>query len=112
MAADFDWPVTAGDTETLEVNLSDLAYDAGRVWTCEVRRAAGLAGVADAVVSAVGQDDGAGAQRVLLSLTPEQTRSLGNLGRAAFVWDLQVDEAGVITTAIGGTLTLTQDVTR
>lgn len=103
------WPIVAGDDESLTVVIKDIDTT-DRTYTCQIRTAAtadDIAATATVAAVLVGTDT-----EITITLTDAQTRTLGDTGRTRYVYDLQEDAAGVISTLVGGTVVVSQDVTR
>lgn len=103
-----DWPIVAGDDETMAVTFQGLGYVAGRTWRAQVRASRSVTSELLAEVSVMPGDD-AGTQVVTLSLDAVQTRALEK--RSAARWDLQMTDSGRVTTVLAGAVTVVRDVT-
>ena len=111
----------SGDTLTVNVIISDPAYDDGAVWAAQVRCSTGSSVVLeDFGITLLPSGDGA-----CLTLTPLQTRRLNDSGTIRRgqgctvyqtfdgVWDVQILKPdGTVTTLARGSIQIVEDVTR
>lgn len=106
MALDtYTWEIVAGDTESVTFDFD--ADVSANTFECEIRTARGQVG--DPIVTATCTP---ASDTCVVSLTPTQTRTLGDYGRRRFWADLQQDDGGDITTLFYISVVVAKDVTR
>lgn len=128
---DIDLITYAGDTLTLKITSTDVDYS-GYTWTGQIKTSAQSSTV-DATFSFTHGEPPSGSQTFAV-LSAEDSANLGNIAtfQAQFstksgpvaspmmveafryngVWDIQVENEGVVTTLVRGTIKVDTDITR
>lgn len=106
MALDtYTWEIVAGDTESVTFDFESSV--AAHTFTCHIREKRGDVGTPIVTATCTPASD-----TCVVSMTPTQTRTLGDYGRRRFWADLQQDDGGDITTLFYISVIVQKDVSR